>query len=137
MKSSRSELDARLPPAMRGEANVYAAVYHALVYGMAASSALFAAGMIVALTRRQTIPLTSAWVRGQMRWSVFWPGLWRGDPTALMLLATVILILTPVSRVVLSVVAFLVDRDYRFAVVAGIVLLVIIVTVILAQLGLR
>ena len=119
------------------EANVYAVVYHALVYGMYASSALFLAGMLLALFRHESVPLTSAWVRGQMRWHVFWPGLLHADPTAIMLLATVLLILTPISRVVFSIYAFAVDRDWPYVWVTSVVLGVIALTVVLARFGLQ
>ncbi len=119
------------------EDNVYSAVYHALIYGMYASSALFLAGMLLALGRHESVPLTTTWVRSQMQWHVFWPGLLHADPTALLLLATVLLILTPVSRVVISIYAFTVDRDWPYVLVTSVVLGVIVLTVILARFGLK
>lgn len=128
---------AAVPPPTAVEANVYSAVYHALVYGMWASTLLFVVGMLRALASKATVPLTTAWVREQMRGSVFWHGLLHADPTALMLLATIVLILTPVSRVVISIYAFFVDRDYRYVLVTSIVFGVIVLTVILSRFGLQ
>jgi uncharacterized membrane protein len=54
-----------------------------------------------------------------------------------MLLATALLILTPVARVVVSIAAFLTDRDYKYVVVTSIVLLVMGVTVVLGLFGLQ
>lgn len=119
------------------EDNVYSAVYHALIYGMYASSALYLAGMLLALRRHESVPLSTAWVRSQMHWHIFWPGLLHADPTALMLLATVLLILTPVSRVVISIYAFTVDRDWPYVLVTSVVFGVIVLTVVLARFGLK
>ncbi|MGH9412683.1 MAG: DUF1634 domain-containing protein [Terriglobales bacterium] len=114
--------------------NVYAVVYKALLWGMILSSALFALGMVLALDRHTVISL------GAMKavsWSQFWRGLLHLDPTALMQLATVVLILTPVSRVFLAFVTFWVDHDRKFVLVCGTVLGVIVLTVILGRLGLH
>lgn len=125
------------PPMMAGEQNVYAGVYKVLLVGMAVSTVLYAAGMIQALRRHERIVLSSAWVRSHYHFSLVLHGLASLDPTALLLLATVILILTPVARVVVSIHAFYVDRDAKYVVVTGIVFLVIILTVLLGWLGLR
>jgi uncharacterized membrane protein len=54
-----------------------------------------------------------------------------------MLVATVLLILTPVARVVVSIAAFAADRDYKFVVITSIVMFVMLLTVILGLLGLQ
>ncbi|MGH9487867.1 MAG: DUF1634 domain-containing protein [Terriglobales bacterium] len=114
--------------------NVYAVVYKALLWGMVASSVLFAAGVVLALRRHTVISLGPP---PSLGWTAFWRGLLHFDPTALMLAATVVLILTPVSRVCLALLAFWVDRDRKFVLVCGTVLGVIILTVILGRLGLH
>jgi uncharacterized membrane protein len=119
------------------EENVYIDVYRLLIAGMIISSILFALGIVLALLHPQYIPLSTRWVRSQYHVSTVVRGIMHGDPTAILLIATVLLILTPVARVVVSIVAFLVDRDYKFVVVTSIVFLVMVITVILGELGLK
>ena len=118
------------------EENVYVDVYRLLIAGMIVSSILFALGIVLALLHPQYIPLSTRWVRSQYHVTTVVHGIMHGDPTAILLVATVLLILTPVARVVVSIVAFLVDRDYKFVVVTSIVFLVMVITVILGELGL-
>lgn len=115
-------------------ANVYAVVFRVLFWGMVVSTALFAVGVLRALQHPGRIPLDAPLMlslSGTLR------GLVHLDPTALMLAATVVLILTPVARVVLACLAFWVDRDRQFVAVTAIVLAVIALTVVLGGLGLR
>lgn len=119
------------------EQNVYVDVYRLLIAGMIVSSILFALGIVLALLHPQYIPLSTRWVRSQYHVTTVVHGIMHGDPTAILLVATVLLILTPVARVVVSIVAFLVDRDYKFVVVTSIVFLVMVITVILGELGLK
>lgn len=124
------------PPASTEE-NVYTDVYRMLIAGMIVSSVLFAIGIILAMLHPQYVPLTSRWVRSEYHAGLVVHGLLHGDPSAIMLVATVLLILTPVARVVVSIVAFLIDRDYKFVAVTSFVFLVMIITVILGELGLK
>lgn len=118
------------------EENVYAAVYHALLIGMYISTALFAIAIIRALLRPEFVPLTPEWVRDHYHWRVLRHGLATMDPTAWMLVATAVLILTPVARVLVSIYAFAVDHDMRYVVVTSIVFLIMVLTVVLGLHGL-
>lgn len=124
-----------LPPPVPGEAaaNVYALVYDALMWGMYVSTALYIVGAFMALFSHAQVPVSEAWVRSQMQWQVFWPNLLHFQASAILLLATVVLILTPVSRVVLSIYAFWVDHDRRYVGVTSIVFGVIVLTVLLSR----
>jgi uncharacterized membrane protein len=122
---------------METEQNVYSGVYRVLLVGMTVSTVLYAAGIIRALLNHQYVPLSSAWVRTHYHWSFVFHGLWRLDPTALLMVATIILILTPVARVLVSIHAFYVDGDRKYVAVTGIVFLVIALTVVLGWLGLK
>ncbi|HVA62328.1 MAG TPA: DUF1634 domain-containing protein [Terriglobales bacterium] len=115
-------------------ANVYAVVFRVLFWGMVASTTLFALGVFRALQHPVAIPLANAPL---LSVHATWQGLARLDPASLMLAATLLLILTPVVRVVLACIAFGVDHDPKFVAVTGIVLAVIVLTVILGRLGLR
>lgn len=124
-------------PQILDEDNVYADVYRVLLAGMYITTALFTAGLLLALLHPAYVPLDPAWVSSHYHWRLVAGGLAHGDPAAFMLLATLMLILTPVVRVAVSIYAFAVDRDYKYAGITGIVLLIMILTVILSRLGLR
>ncbi|HEU5337569.1 MAG TPA: DUF1634 domain-containing protein [Terriglobales bacterium] len=119
------------------EENVYTDVYRMLIAGMIVSSVLFAIGILLAMLHPQYVPLTSRWIRSEYHVRLVVHGLLHGDPSSIMLVATVLLILTPVARVVVSIVAFLIDRDYKFVAVTSFVFLIMVVTVILGELGLK
>lgn len=117
--------------------NVYADVYKVLLAGMVLSSSLFAIGVILALLHPAYVPLTPEWVRQQYHWHTFIHGLATLNPGTFMLLATVLLILTPVSRVLVSIYVFYVDHDRKYVVVTSIVFLVMVLTVVLSHFGLK
>ncbi|MGZ4816492.1 MAG: DUF1634 domain-containing protein [Terriglobales bacterium] len=119
------------------EENVYQDVYRVLLGGMIVSSALFAIGLALALIHPQKYPLGPDWVRSHYHLSVIWQELKSFDPFTLMLVATALLILTPVLRVVISIWAFWVDRDWKFVVVTSTVLVVIVMSVVLSHFGLK
>jgi uncharacterized membrane protein len=127
----------RAAPALECEQNVYADVYRLLIAGMIASSIMFGIGIVLALIHPQYFPLSTKWVRSQYGWGIVVHGLASGDARSYMMIATVILILTPVARVIVSIYAFFADGDHKYVVVTSIVLLVMIVTVILGLLGLQ
>jgi uncharacterized membrane protein len=54
-----------------------------------------------------------------------------------MMVATILLILTPVVRVLVSIWAFMVDHDYKYVGITSIVFLIMVVTVIAGLLGLH
>ncbi|HUX68685.1 MAG TPA: DUF1634 domain-containing protein [Terriglobales bacterium] len=115
-------------------ANVYSIVFRVLFWGMVVSTSLFALGVFRALQHPVAIPLAPIPL---LSFHATLHGLARLDPASLMLTATLLLILTPVVRVVLACIAFAVDRDPKFVAVTGIVLAVIVLTVVLGRLGLR
>lgn len=125
-----------LPPTSTEE-NVYSGVYRVLLGGMLISSALYAIGIVCALLRPAYFPLTGRWVR--QHYSVSWvvDGIAHLNPMALMMVATVLLILTPVARVVASIYAFVVDRDWKYVTITSIVLLIMFMTAVAGVLGLR
>ncbi len=86
---------------------LYGAVYKALLVGMTVSNVLFALGILM---------------------SLFWR---TSNPTPVLVAATVILILTPIARVAVSLVTFVMERDYRFVVITGTVLAVVLITLLL------
>lgn len=119
------------------ELNVYADVYKVLLGGMVISTALFASAILRALLRPQFVPLTPEWIKQHYHWRVIVEGIRSFDPTVIMLIATVLLILTPIARVVVSAYAFAVDRDRKFVFVTMSVLSIMILTAVLGLFGLR
>ncbi len=119
------------------EENVYADVYRVLLAGMFLSTALFAIGVIHALLIHDYFPLSPAWVQQHSNFHVVIHGLGRLEPTAYMLVATVLLILTPVLRVLVSIYAFWVDHDWKYVGVTGAVFLIMILTFVLSRFGLQ
>lgn len=116
--------------------NVYTDVYRILLGGMYASTAFYILGVISALLHPQFVPIDQAWVRRQYQWQAIVHGLAHFDQTSLMMVGTLLLILTPVLRVLVSIYAFFVDRDYKYVGVTSVVFVVIVLTVILARMGL-
>lgn len=125
------------PKRTDSEQNVYAGVYQVLFAGMLVSTGMFIVGIVTALQRPEFIPLTPEWIKQHYHWSAIVRGIASFDPTVIMMIATVLLILTPVARVVVSIYAFAVDRDYKFVVITSIVLFVMGVAVVLGLFGLK
>ena len=105
----------------------YVSVYKALIAGMVLSNALFVVGLLLAIVL--DVPI------GSMLGEPHGPYLRRDaqvlSPVTILEAATITLILTPIARVTVSLAAFLIDRDYKFAVMAAIVLTTITVTILL------
>lgn len=121
----------------KGEENIYADVYEVLLGGMLVSCALFTIGLALALIHPRYVPLTRAYVLRDYHPGTLIRALAKGSPSAYLMLATVLLILTPVARVVISVFAFYKDHDRKYTVVTGIVLFIIVLTAVLGKLGLK
>ncbi len=119
------------------QANVYASVYHVLLAGMLASTVLFVIGLVRGMMLHTFFPLTPDWIRQHYHWQAVRSGLVALDPTTLMMVATVLLILTPVARVIVSIYAFAIDHDRKYVLVTSIVLAVMILTFVLSRFGLQ
>jgi len=121
----------------KAEDKIYADVYDVLMAGMVISNILFVAGLAFALIHPHFIPLTRAYVLRNYQWDAIVHGLASFRPITIMMAATLLLILTPVSRVLISIYAFHAGGDHKYMIVTGIVFVVIVVTVLLGLLGLR
>lgn len=137
MRQDKTQLTTPAKESSSEELNVYAGVYKVLLVGMIASTTLFAAAIVRALLHPQFVPLTPEWIKQHYHWRAVIEGIRSFDPTVIMMIASVLLILTPIVRVVVSIYAFAVDRDRQFVVVTLIVLSVILLTVVLGLFGLR
>jgi uncharacterized membrane protein len=122
---------------MSEEQNVYAGVYNMLIAGMIGSNVLFAIGIVLALIHPQYFPLSPNWVRDQYHAALVFHGLLHGESTSYFLLGTLLLILTPVARVIVSIYAFWMDHDRKYVAVTLGVFIIMLLTVILGLLGVR
>ncbi len=62
-------------------------------------------------------------------------GVARGDPLAIIVLGLLVLLATPVVRVAVSIVAFLLERDWRYVVITSLVLLILLLSFVLGKGG--
>lgn len=136
MRSQETNTNAA-PAQSKAETKIYHGVYDVLLAGMISSSILYALGIALALVHPRSIELTRAYILRNYKLPIMLHGLAHLRPGAIFFLATALLILTPVARVVISIHAFYSERNMKFVVVTGIVFLVIVATVILGGLGLQ
>ncbi|HTX73354.1 MAG TPA: DUF1634 domain-containing protein [Rectinemataceae bacterium] len=67
--------------------------------------------------------------------SQLWAGLCVVDPFAVMSLGLLLIILTPVSRVAVSIFAFIAERDWRYVVITGLVLAILLFSFAIGETG--
>jgi len=101
-----------------------------LRYGVLASSAVVLAGGIVYLFRHGAqIPQYHEF-KGEPRKmrepALMWEAIWHGEGRPLIQMGLLILIATPIARIVVSCIGYLLEKDYLYAVLTVIVLLVIL-----------
>jgi uncharacterized membrane protein len=133
----KEQTDATATKETPAELNVYADVYKVLLAGMVASTTLFLLAIVRALLLHPVYPLTPESIRQYYHWSAFIAGIKSFDPLVIMMIASLLLILTPVARVIVSIYAFAVDHDYEYVAVTSIVLLLILATIVLGLFGLQ
>jgi uncharacterized membrane protein len=121
---------------MKTQDRVYESVHRVLYGGMIASTLLFAVGIAAALWRRERVPLDAAWIRAHYHTSAILHGLATFEPMTIMMLATALLILTPVARVAVSIYVFARDGDRKFVLVTSLVAAIMVATLFLARAGL-
>ena len=97
-----------------------------LVAGVAVSAALLVAGLVLTALGHGGVPDATLSIGAAFR------GLLHGEPDAYYTLGLVVMILTPFVRVIGSVVAFAVERDWRYVGVTATVLAVMIVTIVVS-----
>jgi len=122
---------------IKDERNVYEDVYRLLIAGMLASVVFFVVGLTLTIVHPQQVSLSPDWIRSHYHWGSIKHGLAVGEATTYLMIATVLLILTPVARVIVSIYAFFQDNDYKYVAVTSIVLFIMILTVTLGIFGLQ
>ncbi|SRR5579875_3339776 len=58
-----------------------------------------------------------------------------GDPLAIIMLGLILLLLTPVLRVIVSIGAFALERDWRYVAITSLVLIILIISFLLGKGG--
>lgn len=91
-------------------------IYHVLRGGVVLSLSFLIFAMLLVAVEGGTLPDSAVPPRDLL------PRLGHFDPDALMTFGVVLLILTPVARVVLSLLSFAEERDATFVLITGIVL---------------
>jgi len=109
------------------------AMYLVLVAGMFTSSLLYLVGLgLFLLGQPSTLQATYTHYSS---FTQFWQGLVGLNPTAILMLATVVLIATPIARVIVSTWIFAANRDRKFLLVTFTVLAVLIASIMLGYFG--
>lgn len=114
-------------PDEREEYDLDGVVHRVLIVGLALSTALMLVGIGFELARGMALPEA-----GLGPGHVF-PRLAALRPSGFLTLGLLVLIATPILRVVGSITAFLYERDWRFAGVAALVLLIMVASIVLGK----
>lgn len=101
--------------------------HRVLLVGGGAAGALLIASILAALIERRGLP------REAFGLAEVWHSLVHLQPAGLASLGLLLLILTPVARVIGSIVAFVVARDLRFVVITALVLTLMVVSLLLGK----
>lgn len=109
------------------------AMYDVLVVGMISSTAIYILGLVLFLTQNYS-PLQATVVR-YSNVNEFAQQLVAMRSSAVLMLATIVLIATPIARVFLSIVVFAVNRDRKYVLVTGTVFIILIVSITLGYFG--
>jgi uncharacterized membrane protein len=103
------------------------AIAAVLRYGSLFSAAVMALGLALALWQRQVMPRSGTLSAGDLLNNVL-----HFDPAAITELGIVLLLLTPVFRVVVAVVSFGLERDRKYLLISLGVFLVVLGSIIFA-----
>lgn len=106
-------------------------MYRVLVGGMILSSALYIVGVVLFLLQT---PVEAA-ITHYQNVTDFTRGLFAYRSAAVLTLATVFLIATPIARVFVSILAFAVNRNLRYVAITIIVFLILISSILLGYVG--
>lgn len=102
--------------------------------GVVSSAALIAVGVAAFYIRGDWRSPTTGSVFPHTLASV-WQGVLRGEPLAIIALGLLVLLATPVLRVLVSIGAFLLEGDRLYAVITAVVLLILVVSFFLGRGG--
>lgn len=98
-----------------------------LIIGLALSVALILTGLALSLTNQQSLP------SGVLPFASIFPSVFALEASGFFSLGLLVLIATPIIRVISSFISFLVERDWRFAGITLVVLLTVLVSILLGK----
>lgn len=98
-------------------------VHHLLVIGLVISTILMAAGLVIMLCTHSDFPTALVGINQII------PAMLGFNPAGYMTLGLLVLIATPIVRVLGSIIGFLVEKDWRYAAVSGVVLLIVLCSI--------
>ncbi|NNJ09970.1 DUF1634 domain-containing protein [Chloroflexales bacterium ZM16-3] len=104
-----------------------AIVHKVLVIGLALSTALMIAGVALDLILGRAMPETVAAL------SEVFPRIMAMRPSGLLTLGLLVLIATPILRVIGSIAAFIYERDWRYVGITSLVFLVMLVSIMIGK----
>ena len=114
-------------------ANLNKAMYEILVGGMALSSATYLLGIVLFLMQNQR-PLQASLVHYESI-NAFITALFAFRSEAVLTLGTLFLIATPISRVLISIFVFALNRNSKYVVITTIVFLILLMSILLGYFG--
>lgn len=79
--------------------------------------------------------LDSGWLASSRGMSGIWLGIRTGDPVMLSAAGAFILILTPISRIFVSLAAFTISRDFKFVALTAFVAITVTLSIYLGVTG--
>ncbi|HET8573069.1 MAG TPA: DUF1634 domain-containing protein [Edaphocola sp.] len=103
-----------------------------LRYGVLTALSVVLIGLFLFIFQQGSQPVHYAtFVQEGFNFDSFFSGLRHGDSLSIMALGVLLLILTPVMRVISAIIGFLWEKDKLYALISSIVLLIIIFSTIL------
>ncbi len=110
-------------------ADLNKAMYTVLVVGMISSTAIYILGLILFILQNPNPMQATLVTYGSV--NDFLQQIIALRASAILMVGTIVLIATPITRVFLSVLVFAANRDRKFVLVTGSVMLIMIVSLIL------
>ena len=104
-----------------------AVVHRVLFAGLAISTALIVIGLGLDLARQRQVPTDAPTIREALRRTA------ELRPSGFLTLGLLVLVATPILRVIGSTLAFIYERDWRYALVTLVVLVVVTLSLLLGQ----
>lgn len=113
--------------AMRRAHNLNEVVHHVLIFGLALSTVLILIGLTLDLVDHRPVPTNVPGFLETLRRTAAL------RPSGFLTLGLLVLVATPILRVIGSTLAFLYERDWRYAAITFFVLMVVSLSLLLGQ----
>lgn len=103
-----------------------------LRYGVLLALGIVVLGLMLFLFQSgHTDTYYASFIKKDFDFSAFFKGLWQGNSFSIMACGVILLILTPVLRVIFAIIGFFMERDLLYTAISVIVLIIIIISTIL------